>query len=292
MGGGAVKPEQLVPIVSLRFAFAVANRPELVACLGFVEGAATWDERALLDWLEAHVVAPGILPRPRSIWERGQKAVTLRANAPASAVRELLASARAQVVQAMRGLIAVPAADAFVNGAIFAGRVTREAVGSRSVWRATPRASDALSDVVLSLAVVDILAHREFYEQHLNVCAACGRLSFEAGAVARTGCPAHPPISGVQDAGGSRRTLGAPGGAAMVDEELADLEAINTLRSSFGEELRRALRDRSAWSCVGAVTVAAPDGQETLGGHVDRRSIAWDLAASPEQAIEGWRRTE
>ena len=110
----------------------------------------------------------------------------------------LLAMARWQVILTLRGLLSTPADDRFLHAAIFSQRVQRVA----GMWRASVGDRDSMSDVVLSLFAVDVLAYREFHEQNLCVCDVCGRISYNPRQTSRSGCGDHVPgteaTSGVQ----------------------------------------------------------------------------------------------
>ena len=43
-----------------------------------------------------------------------------------------------------------------------------------------------MSDIVLSLFAVDVLAYREFHEQNLCVCDVCGRISYNPRQTSRS----------------------------------------------------------------------------------------------------------
>ena len=102
-----------------------------------------------------------------------------------------MAMTRWRVIVTLRGLLASPADDRFLQAAIFAGRVRRP----QSEWLAEPRDTDALSDIVLSLFAIDVLSHREFHEQNLCVCDVCGRISYNPKATSRAGCADHVPAT-------------------------------------------------------------------------------------------------
>jgi hypothetical protein len=110
--------------------------------------------------------------------------------------------ARWQVILTLRGLLSTPADDRFLHAAIFSQRVKRVA----GTWRASVGDRDSMSDIVLSLFAVDVLAYREFHEQNLCVCDVCGRISYNPRATSRGGCSDHVPAteaaSGVQTHGG------------------------------------------------------------------------------------------
>jgi hypothetical protein len=112
-------------------------------------------------------------------------------------VQKVILTARGRVVAALRGLIASPVDDRFLAGAIFAGRVRRRRVIDSNEWVAHPEPTAPLSGIVLSVLAVDVLTNREEYDQHLCVCDACGRVSFQDTPVSRRHCSEHPaPTSG------------------------------------------------------------------------------------------------
>ena len=96
-----------------------------------------------------------------------------------------------RVVVTLRGLLASPSDDRFLQAALFAGRIKRD----KGEWQARPAETERLSDIVLSLFVVDILSHRDFHEKNLCVCDVCGRLSFDRAQFSRFGCIDHSPKS-------------------------------------------------------------------------------------------------
>ena len=97
--------------------------------------------------------------------------------------------ARWRVILTLRGLLAKPCDDRFLQAAIFARRVERV----DGAWRAQSRDADLLSDMVLSLFAADVLSYRDFYEQSLCLCDVCGRVSFNPAATTRAGCADHVP---------------------------------------------------------------------------------------------------
>ena len=187
--------------------WSVPPRPELCAALAFVEGAIGWSERDLVSWFEVHLAGRGTMAVPSSIREPPGPLVPLDPLGTSAPLTDLLRRARARVVGTLRGLVAEPTTDAFLNGAIFAGRVRRVTQGGTSSWRPTPQPTDGLSDVVLSLFVTDILSHRDLYDCDLMVCRVCGRIAFEPNARVRTACHEHPPACAFED--DSRDTLPA-----------------------------------------------------------------------------------
>src|SRR6185369_15612088 len=76
---------------------------------------------------------------------------------------KLLAMTSLKTVFTLRGLLASPMDDRFVQAAIFSNRVQR----LKGTWLARPPMTAFLSDIVLSLFVVDVLSQRDFYEQNL-----------------------------------------------------------------------------------------------------------------------------
>jgi hypothetical protein len=64
-----------------------------------------------------------------------------------------------------------------LQAAIHTRRLRRAQVRGRQRWIATPRETDALSDIVLSLFAADILFEPDFYREHLYICETCARVS-------------------------------------------------------------------------------------------------------------------
>jgi hypothetical protein len=106
-------------------------------------------------------------------------------------IPQLLAASRERVLQALRATVA-SGSTAFVNAALYAGRVSRErGSDQRPVWTVWLSEDDALSDQVLALFAADALAHPLDYDSLLAVCDNCGAVSF-SGTSSRSGCGAHP----------------------------------------------------------------------------------------------------
>jgi hypothetical protein len=176
------------------------ERATLLAGLTFVEAATVdWTARDLVQWSDENAPLLGWRGAPPSVAEMPIGTIALRAGAPASGDRvaqegelpKLLLTARWKVAVTLRGLLSGD--DSFLNGAIFSGRVRRD--GKASEWLARPSESDALSQIVLSLFVADILAYREFHESNLCVCDVCARVSYNPQGTGRAGCVDHVPSS-------------------------------------------------------------------------------------------------
>lgn len=160
---------------------------ELVGALAFLKGASgNFGRFDLRGWIDEHLVTPGLMPQHATVTERG--AGTLPVVAPSAGfdreahgpLWDLLAIARARVLDALRGFRGTPANDRFLAGAIFGRRVGRVRFGKQSVWAARLPVGETLSNIVLSLFVVDILSHRERYETSLCFCEVCGNVFFDA----------------------------------------------------------------------------------------------------------------
>jgi hypothetical protein len=183
------------------------DRVALLAGLTFVEGAiGGWGLSDLVEWFNTHGELLGRKAPPPMVTDAVVGSIALTPNAKLSGdkiarpddIAKLLAMTRWRVILTLRGLLANPCDDRFLQAAIFAGRVQRR----KSEWHAHPRDTDLLSDVVLSLFVVDVLSFRDFHEQNLCVCDVCGRISYNPRVTTRTGCADHVPrtdtTSGVQ----------------------------------------------------------------------------------------------
>jgi hypothetical protein len=93
----------------------------------------------------------------------------------------VMGAARARVLAALRGLLAEPSDDSFVQAALDAGRVRRATNGEeRDRWsvRLTPLA--AMSEQVLALFAADLLEDRAAYDEALTVCDLCEVVGFDA----------------------------------------------------------------------------------------------------------------
>jgi hypothetical protein len=181
------------------------ERSSMVGALAFVEGvAAGWGCWELSGWFEEHLVAPGVMANsPPVVVEQGFGVIGIdprwsgitRSNAATTKIQELprlLEASRKRVVESLRAFLPPHADDRFVHAAIYRHQVERrQGSGGPPQWRATPRETDRLSDIVLSLFAADILSHREFYETRLCVCEVCGRVSFEDESAPRSGCRLH-----------------------------------------------------------------------------------------------------
>lgn len=145
----------------------LADRRELAAVVELVDGAASagFDRAALVRWVDEHLVARGVMPRPALLTEPGVRPVPLRGpDVDRDQVRALLAVVRARVTETLLGLRGHRRDDRFVAAAIFAGRVRRVSVEGRSRWIATTSAGNALSDILMALLAVDVLARRDLYD--------------------------------------------------------------------------------------------------------------------------------
>ena len=199
-----------------------SERATLLAGLTFVEGATSgWMAREVLLWLGANAELLGWPGPPASISDASVGTLALQPGARVGRAKperiarppdlsKLLAMARWKAVVTLRGLISGD--DRFLKGAIFAGRVRRDA--NASAWLARPAETDALSDIILSLFVADVLAYREFHDNNLCVCDVCGRISYNPRATGRAGCADHLPggatTSGVRDRDSEADTVPPP----------------------------------------------------------------------------------
>jgi hypothetical protein len=187
---------------SSQYIVAAGDRIAIVAGLAFVEGVAHggFGAAELQGWIETHLVRPKRMVWSGEIHEPGFGVIRLQhtgLGAPgvseAIKLQGLISTARKRVVLALRGLMATPIDDRFLNAAIYSGRVKRETQGTSAGWVPQPKASDGLSDTVLSLFAADILSHRETYERGLCVCNACGRVWFDPMTEQRQSCPLGVP---------------------------------------------------------------------------------------------------
>lgn len=181
-----------------------ALRPYLGAGLAFVDAACAETLRAseLSGWFSTWLVSRSIMAAPPSVHEAGAGMVSLAAIAQSRAgsglvadtletrLARIVAAARVRVGVVMSGLVAKPVDDRFLNSTVFAGRVERMSE-KIAIWRPTPKATDQLSDIVLSLFAADALAHREEYDSSLCVCGVCGRIAILQGTAERRRCHLH-----------------------------------------------------------------------------------------------------
>jgi len=177
----------------------VNDRGGLVGALAFVEGigVGSMGPREIRKWIDAYLVRSGRLERPTHLTEpmagtllldalTGPDATTSR-----SLLDRILGRARSRVVRTLQGLLQTPPDESFIETAITSERVQSVDPNGTGLWIAKPRRDDALSDIVLSLFVADILSNRLLYAQNLCVCSTCGRLSFRARTMPRTACREH-----------------------------------------------------------------------------------------------------
>jgi hypothetical protein len=183
----------------------VMARPLVAAGFAFTDAASadSLHARELVAWFSAWFVEPGVMPLPASVHEPGAGMVSLaliaqskRASGHVDEALEarlgrIVTAARTRVGTTLAGLLASPADDRFLSAAIFASRVERSSSSQGSVWRPTPRGTERLSDVVLTLFAADILGNREEYDACLCVCSVCGRVALRTGALDRTRCLEH-----------------------------------------------------------------------------------------------------
>ena len=174
------------------------DRGGLVGALAFVEGVGvgSMGPREIRKWIDAYLVQAGRIDKPTHLTEPMGGTLLLDAlvGPDASSSRtqldRILGRARAKIVRSLQGLLQTPPDDSFIQAAKDAGRV--ELVDPNdNIWIARPRATDALSDIVLGLFIADFLSNRALYEQNLCVCSTCGRLSFRGRSMPRTACREH-----------------------------------------------------------------------------------------------------
>ncbi len=199
-------------VTAVAFPVQRAARPRraLAAGLEFLEASAEpgWSVCGVRTWFEEHLVEPGHMRAPVVLSEPGAGRVSLLESdaetlTSSSNLLRIVTGARNRIIAALRGLNASPTDDRFLSAAIFAGRVQRLRGRSESHWVPQPEPTAPLSGIVLSLFAVDVLSHRDEYEERLSVCDICDRITFQDGALRRKSCPDHlPPLSGM-----SRRAM-------------------------------------------------------------------------------------
>ena len=178
----------------------VLVRPLLAAGLAFMDAVPrdAFRIRDAVAWFEGYLVAPGLMPMPATIQEPAAGVVPIGEASSGGWITSLEArmtrvatTARTRVAVVLGGMCASPRDDRFLAGAIAAGRVSRVSGDRGPSWRPSPAVSDRLSDVLLSLFVADILAHREEYDANLCVCDLCARVALTPGAEIRNRCDQH-----------------------------------------------------------------------------------------------------
>lgn len=188
------------PNVNTTLPSGMANdRGGLVGALAFVEsiGVGSMGPREFRKWIEAYLILAGRMERPTHLTEPMAGTLLLDAltGPDASTSRALLdrilGRARSRVVRTLQGLLQTPPDESFIETAKSTHRVQSVDPNGTGLWIAKPHRDDALSDIVLSLFVADILSNRMLYTQNLCVCSTCGRLSFRARTMARTACREH-----------------------------------------------------------------------------------------------------
>jgi hypothetical protein len=160
----------------------LAEATSLHGGVAFMDGASRhWTQGELFLWLDDFVVQPGWMRMPRALREPGTYPVELDARVRlAHGFEALTLKARARVGAALSGYLAPVPDERFLHAAIYGGRVRRGLIDGRPAWVPSPRETDFLSDVVLSLFAVDLLQNGDRYRPHMGVCATCSRISFTA----------------------------------------------------------------------------------------------------------------
>lgn len=175
-----------------------SNSAALLAGLSFLDASrdVTWSAPELRAWFDEHLVRPGCMVTPVVVTEISTGTVALHGSssqglASPSKLPKVLIAARIRILSALRGLIASPSDDRFLMAAIFTERVQRVRIDGANQWMVRPEPTATLSSIVLSLFAAAVLSHRELYERALCICDVCDRVTFDAGAAKRTGCPLH-----------------------------------------------------------------------------------------------------
>ncbi len=191
------------------------DRGALIGALAFVEGVGigAMGARELKTWIDEYLVRSGRMPKLTQLTEPMAGTLPLEALAaqspPPPATKALLdrilGRARSRVVFTLRGLVANPPEDRFLETMTNSGRVQALGLGGKTTWISRPQRDDSLSDIVLSLFAADVLSNRALDDQNLCVCETCGRVSFRAKMMPRSGCREHnvDPNAGTPS-GGSR----------------------------------------------------------------------------------------
>jgi len=181
------------------------NHPSLIwltGALAFMEGSPfEWTRQDLVDWFTEYLVSPGLMPRPPIAREPDATSVSLDPRADCGGnVAELLTRSRRRVIAALRGIIAPIVDDRFLNAALYSSRVQRAEMNGRPVWMPSPRETNCLSDIVLSLFAANILMDREYFQAHLCICKTCERIFFRQSRDREDTCDEHTPLQGTDGA--------------------------------------------------------------------------------------------
>ncbi|APR81784.1 Hypothetical protein A7982_07133 [Minicystis rosea] len=207
-----MKPSSPPMHATLPYLGGADERRALLAGITFLDltDARDLTVQELSDWFDQHVVANGSMPRLSVLLEPPAGTIALQASGPALAraqgdLPRIASAARARIVGALRGLISAPQDDRFLRAAIFLNRVRRQ----DGHWVARPEPTAPLSGIVLSLFAVAILSERSFYDHHLCVCDACGRVSFDPTPAMKRFCPTH-----AMRASGMQIKVPSPGSAS------------------------------------------------------------------------------
>jgi len=154
------------------------------------EAARSWGEEELVDTCRALLASGYIVPRDplsgRILVREGSLAPLTLHTSPWTAkdptkndVAPVLRAANFRVVQALRGLKKSPQDDRFLNAAIHGGRVTRvRRTDATMIWQPCMAEGESLSDWILALFAADAMRAREDYDTSLQICDACGFLTF------------------------------------------------------------------------------------------------------------------
>lgn len=169
----------------------------LTGALAFMEGSAfEWTRQDLVDWFTEYLVSPGLMTRPPIAREPDATSISLDPRADCGGnVQELLTRARRRVISALRGIIAPITDDRFLNAALYSTRVQRSDVNGRPVWMPSPRETNCVSDIVLSLFAANILMDREYFQAHLCICKTCDRIFFREAREREDVCHEHSSIA-------------------------------------------------------------------------------------------------
>lgn len=170
-----------------------------IAALAFLEGVAQLGTiESLRAWFDGEVGPNGWAPDWTAVSEPEHEPLALQPSPDKAALRALLRDARANVVQALRGLLWAPGDEAWLGELVASGCVlpAAQAKGaspkeSREYVAVVP-AGRPLSELVLALLGADILARRKLYDDRLCVCSVCGSVTFAPETTGRFGCIQHP----------------------------------------------------------------------------------------------------
>ena len=161
----------------------MANAISIQGGVAFMDGAnRTWTSEDLYTWIEDSLVKPGWMRMPRTLREHGVGPVELDARTGAAGGFELLTlQTRTRVGAVLIKYLAPSPDERFLHAAIYGGRVRRGVIDGKTTWVPSPRETEFLSDIVLSLYAADLLQNPDRFRPFMCVCPCCSRVAFARG---------------------------------------------------------------------------------------------------------------